>query len=111
MTNYFVGNDGIKTTINDDLFDLLWNSFESDEVSTTDSDSSEIIKKEKKKVYNDRLNEKNRNEGYFNEYLREIINVLSVKGVVKLYQVTPTRPSIRTVKDVKEFMKIENKRS
>ena len=70
MTNYFVGNDGIKAIINDDLFDLLWNSFESDDVYTTDSDSSEIIKKEKKKVYNDRLNEKNRNEGYFNEYFK-----------------------------------------
>ena len=70
MTNYFVGNDGIKTTINDDLFNLLWNSFESDDVSTTDSDSSEIIMKEKKKVYNDRLNEKNRNEGYSNEYFK-----------------------------------------
>ena len=70
-TNYFVGNDGIKTTINDDLFDLLWNSFESDDVSTTDSDSSEIIKKQKKKVYNDRLNEKNKNEGYFNDYFKK----------------------------------------
>ena len=46
MTNYFVGNDGIKTTINDDLFDLLWNSLDSD-ASTTDSEKE--IKKEKKK--------------------------------------------------------------
>ena len=54
MTNYFVGDDGIKTTINDDLFDLLWNSIDSGDVSTTDSESSEkIIKREKKKVYNE----------------------------------------------------------
>ena len=70
-TNYFVGNDGIRTKINDDLFDLLWNSFESDDVSTTDSDSSEIIKKEKKKVYNDRLNQKYKGDNYFNEYFKK----------------------------------------
>ena len=72
MTNYFVGDDGIKTTINDDLFDLLWNSIDSGDVSTTDSESSEkIIKSEKKKVYNDRLNEKNRQNYYFKEYFKK----------------------------------------
>ena len=49
---------------------MLRNSFESDDASTTDSDSSEIIKKENRKVYSDRLNAKNTNEGYFNEYFK-----------------------------------------
>ena len=71
MTNYFVGDDGIKTTINDDLFDLLWNSIDSGDVSTTDSDSSEkIIKREKKKVHNDKLNCYNRENIYFKEYFK-----------------------------------------
>ena len=70
MTNYFVGNDGIQTTINDELFDLLWNSLDSD-VSTTDSEKEIKIKKEKKKVYNDRLNQKYKEEDYFNEYYKK----------------------------------------
>ena len=58
-------------TINDDLLDLLWNSIDSGDVSTTDSDSSDkIIKREKKKVYNDKLNYKNTEKTYFNEYLK-----------------------------------------
>ena len=82
MTNYFVGNDGIKTTINDELFDLLWNSLDSD-VSTTDSEKEIKIKKEKKKVYNDRLNQKYKEEDYFNEYYKKTVKVMYVKDVVK----------------------------
>ena len=71
MTNYFVGNDGIKTTINDDLFDLLWNSIDNGDVSTTDSGSDKCIKKEKKKIYNDRLNQKYKEDDYFNDYYKK----------------------------------------
>ena len=71
MTNYFVGNDGIKTTINDELCDLLWNSIDNGDVSTTDSEGEEIIQKEKKKVYNDRLNQQYKEQDYFNDYYKK----------------------------------------
>ena len=44
MTNYFVGDDGINITINDDLFDLVWNKLGND-VPTKDSEKEKKLRR------------------------------------------------------------------
>ena len=89
MTNYLVNEKGIRTTISDDLFDVLWQSIDGDdEPFTTDGcvafnssqtpgefsteTESEIKPKRKdKKLYNDVLNKKYKESGYFKDYYKE----------------------------------------
>ena len=66
MTNYFVGNDGIKTLISSDLFDIMWKQYRRKRRTR-----SNIKNKTKRKEYNNRLNKINRENGYFKKYFKE----------------------------------------
>ena len=54
----------MKTSINDDLFSMLWNSIDEEQGFTTDSDKSE---KRDRTEENYRNNKKNRESGYFRD--------------------------------------------
>ena len=76
MTNYLVNEKGIRTTISDDLFDVLWQSIDDRPFTTETEEStapeSEIKPKRKdKKLYNDVLNKKYKESGYFKDYYKE----------------------------------------
>ena len=78
MTNYLVNEKGIRTTISDDLFDVLWQSIDGDDKPfTTDTEEStapesEVKPKRKdKKLYNDVMNKKYKENGYFKDYYKE----------------------------------------
>ena len=63
MNSFLVSENGEKLCIDEDLFDAMWNSIESnDEVMSQ--------RKLKKKAHNDRLNAKYREEGYFKNYFK-----------------------------------------
>ena len=74
MTCFIVDGNKKKISMTNDEFDLLWNSIEG-EVSDFSTDTEEEIKKakekERKKKYNDVLNKKYKEEGYFKEYFIE----------------------------------------
>ena len=93
MTNYLVRENGRRTIIDDDIFNMIWQSIDEDdrllttvgcyaskssqtpgefsteteESSTSTNDSRKI----KKKQYNDTLNKKYKENGYFKEYYKE----------------------------------------
>ena len=62
MNSCFVTEKGEKLNIDDDLFDVLWNSL--------DEDNSEEIAQAKKKSHNDKSNEKYKQNGYFKQYFK-----------------------------------------
>ena len=74
MTCFIVDGNKNKISMTNDEFDLLWNSIEG-EVSDFSTDTEEEIKKakekESKKKYNDVLNKKYKEKGYFKEYFIE----------------------------------------
>ena len=63
MKSYIVSENGEKLCIDEDLFDAMWNSLETD-------DEIHHQRKLKKKTHNDRLNAKYRGEGYFKNYFK-----------------------------------------
>ena len=63
MNSYVVSENGEKLCIDEDLFDAMWNSLETD-------DEIHHQGKLKKKAHNDRLNAKYREEGYFKNYFK-----------------------------------------
>lgn len=69
MPSYFV-NNGLKQEIDDDLFDLLWNSI--DRVEQTDSETSSTTtpkrNSEWRKQDNGYYNTKTNDEEYFKKY-------------------------------------------
>ena len=77
MTNYLVGCDGNKTSINDDLFSMLWNSIDEEQGFTTDSDKSE---KRDRTEENYRNNKKNRESGYFRDYYKKNHKIVMCEG-------------------------------
>ena len=77
MTNYLVGYDGNKTSINDDLFSMLWNSIDDEQGFTTDSDKSE---KRDRTEENYRNNKKNRESGYFRDYYKKNHKIVMCEG-------------------------------
>ena len=71
MTNYLVNEKGIRTTISDDLFDLLWQSIDDDKLLTPEAESEGKSKRKDKKLYNDVMNKKYKENGYFKDYYKE----------------------------------------
>ena len=76
MTNYFVRENGRRTIIDDDIFNMIWQSIdEEDRLLTTETEESSTStndsRKIKKKQYNDTLNKKYKENGYFKEYYKE----------------------------------------
>ena len=76
MTNYLVRENGRRTIIDDAMFDMIWQSIdEDDRLLTTETEesstSSNDSRKIKKKQYNDTLNKKYKENGYFKEYYKE----------------------------------------
>ena len=76
MTNYFVRENGRRTIIDDDVFNMIWQSIdEDDRLLTTETEESSTStndsRKIKKKQYNDTLNKKYKENGYFKEYYKE----------------------------------------
>ena len=62
MSSYLVMENGEKQHIDDDLFDLMWN--------TLKEETSMLDTKTNKQKLNDKLNAKYRKEGYFKEYFK-----------------------------------------
>ena len=50
MTNYLVNEKGIRTTISDDLFDVLWQSIDGDDKPLTTAPESEVKPKRKENI-------------------------------------------------------------
>ena len=73
MTNYFVNENGERTIIADELFDVLWHSIDEDDIvsSKTSVPVPDDVKRMKKKKYNDTLNRKYKESGYFQAYYKE----------------------------------------
>ena len=71
MTNYLVNEKGIRTTISDDLFDVLWQSIDEDKLLTPEAESEVKPKRKDKKLYNDVMNKKYKENGYFKDYYKE----------------------------------------
>ena len=71
MTNYLVNEKGIRTTISDDLFDVLWQSIDDDKILTPEVESEVKPKRKDKKLYNDVTNKKYKENGYFKDYYKE----------------------------------------
>ena len=76
MTNYLVRENGRRTIIDDDIFNMIWQSIdEDDRLLTTETEESSTStndsRKIKKKQYNDTLNKKYKENGYFKEYYKE----------------------------------------
>ena len=64
MNSCFVTGKDEKLNIDDDLFDVLWNSL--------DEDNSEEIAQAKKKLHNDKNNEKHKQNGYIKNISKTI---------------------------------------
>ena len=62
-----VMDGGKKIDIDDDLFDVLWNSIEEPEEEET---SKEEKRKRNKKLSNDKHNKLNKERGYFKDYYK-----------------------------------------
>ena len=75
MTNYFVRENGRTTIIDDDIFDMIWQSIDNDDklltAETEESATSDDNRKIKKKHYNDVLNKEYKENGYFKDYYKE----------------------------------------
>ena len=71
MTNYLVNEKGIRTTISDDLFDVLWQSIDDDKLLTPEAESEGKPKRKDKKLYNDVMNKKYKENGDFKDYYKE----------------------------------------
>ena len=63
MNSYIVSETGERLCIDEDLFDAMWNSLETD-------DEIQKERRMKKKAHNDRLNAKYREQGYFKNYFK-----------------------------------------
>ena len=81
MNSYIVSENGEKLCIDEDLFDAMWNSLETD-------DEIHHQRKLKKKARNDRLNAKYREEGYFKNYFKKTVMNMNVKDAVVCYPQT-----------------------
>ena len=74
MTCFIVDGNKNKMSMTNDEFDLLWNSIEgevSDFSTDTEEETKKAKEKESKEKYNDVLNKKYKEEGYFKEYFIE----------------------------------------
>ena len=75
MTSFFVHN-GKKSVIDDELFDILWNSVEDVGSFTTDTEKEEEpTREQKRKALNDSNNTKNKENGYFRDYYQRNLKV------------------------------------
>ena len=61
MSSFLQMEGGSRVTIDDDLFDVLWNSLSNDEGH----------KEAKRKAMNDKHNSKNKENGYYKEYFKK----------------------------------------
>ena len=61
MSAFLQMEGGNRMTIDDDLFDVLWNSLDNDEQH----------KEAKRKAMNDKHNAKNKENGYYKEYFKK----------------------------------------
>ena len=78
MTNYLMSENGIRTTISDNLFDILWQSIDDeDKAFTTETEESTVPecevkpKRKDKKTDNDVLNKKYKENCYFKDYYKK----------------------------------------
>ena len=95
MNSCFVTEKGEKLNIDDDLFDVLWNSL--------DEDNSEEIAHAKKKSYNDKNNEKCKQNGYFKDYFKNNSQCFICEQCGRKISSNTNKSKLRNTKRCKEI--------